>query len=492
MLAVLGLALFLRLYQFELTGWVPDSYDRLYDARTLLSGNAPQSLIYPPGASLILVPFFAVLPETLATMQVATITSALVLVMVAHRWMLDLTGDRRAALLIGLVAAACPAFVFSSRDALYDTQNLLLIELSLMYAGRVRTMPLGGLVLYGMLLALLLNLRPNNVLVLPAIGLIYLATEDLSGLRSVIKAATNPRVLLVGAITFTLCAAMVVFANWTSNSASAPVTFEPFPENLAYYAYSLSYGAVGLLFVVPAAIIGARHMWRAKRNHVVAIVYLIAVWPLSYAPFDFTSFRYILPALFLMFFLAAVGFSTLLAQANDGMPGRRWLARYTALSLILLAAVFSIGSAQLIIDWPQTVRESDEGLASEFRPSVRAIQDGSLLVSAVSRPFRDSAPHLQFYDLIDSTLGTGSSQEGADAMAAAMEHTLATGGKVYYLHSHWEQGQDFRGTGEERYDLYWQRVVETFTVTQLQESASERLTGERWTLYEVAPRRTPD
>ncbi len=489
LLGIGWLALFLRLYRLEVMGWAPDTYERLFDAQAMLSGSAPDSVLYPPGASLLLVPFFAFLPDTLATMQAVTVAAGLLLVVVAHRWMLDLTGDRRAALLIGVVAAACPSFVFSSRDALYDTQNLLLIVLSLMYASRVRTMPLASLALYGLLVALLLNVRPNNVLVLPAIALIYLETEDIRRLGDVMKAVTKPRVLIVGAVTFALCAGMVVFANWTSNSSSAPFTFEPFLENLTYYAYSLSFGAIGLVLVVPAAVVGARHLWRSKRHHVVAIMYLIAVWPLSYAPFDFTSFRYILPALFLMFFLAAIGFSTLLTQLDRRIPSKRWLSRYAALSLVLLGAFFTAGSVKMLIDWPQTVRESDHGLATEFHPAVRAMDGGSLLVSAVSRPLRQSASHLQFYDLVDSTLAHGSSEDGAGAMAAAMEHTLVNGGRVYYLYSHWEQGEDFRGTGEERYDLYWRRVIESYSVTPLQESESERLTGERWTLYEVSAKR---
>ena len=126
-LSLMALALFLRIYRLEELGWVPDTYERLFDAQRLASGELPASDIYPPGASVVMAPFFLIFSDSLATMQAVIIASSVALVGISYAWMLRVTGDRRAAVLIGVVAAALPIFISFSRDALFDMINLPLI-----------------------------------------------------------------------------------------------------------------------------------------------------------------------------------------------------------------------------------------------------------------------------------------------------------------------------------------------------------------------------
>src|SRR5688572_6960499 len=149
-----------------MVAWVPDSYDRLADAGRLASGRLPESTIYPPGVSVIMAPFFAVLPDSLWTMQAVIAGSGVALVLVSYRWIHTLTGERLAGLLAAGGVALSPAFVYASRDGLYDIPNVLLIAVAMWQADSLRRMPIWALLLYGLMLAVLVNVRPNSILVL--------------------------------------------------------------------------------------------------------------------------------------------------------------------------------------------------------------------------------------------------------------------------------------------------------------------------------------
>ena len=58
-------ALALRALNHQVMGWSPDTYDRLFDARAIVSGELPSSPVYPPGAAVLIAPLFAFLPDTL-------------------------------------------------------------------------------------------------------------------------------------------------------------------------------------------------------------------------------------------------------------------------------------------------------------------------------------------------------------------------------------------------------------------------------------------
>jgi hypothetical protein len=266
-----------------------------------------------------------------------------------------------------------------------------------------------------------------------------------------------------------------------------PLTLNPALENLAYYAYVLSYRAIGLVFVLPLTMIGGRLLWRSRPWHAAAVLYLIAVWPLIYAPFDFTSSRYMLPSLFFVLCLACIGGSALLGGLHN-FRARVLLSRYAAVAIAIVGLSFAVGSAGVLASWPETVAESDEGLAAEFRPALREAGEGSLVVSAVTRALRQDAPGLVYFDLIDATLERGLKDPDVTGMREAIDAHLAEAKEVYYLHSHWEQGSDFTGTGEEGYNLYWDAVVHHYNVEPVLAGERKRLTGEFWTLYELHPR----
>ena len=491
LLGVLGLALFLRVYALEMAAWVPDSYDRLADAGRLASGRLPESTIYPPGVSVMMAPFFAVLPDSLWTMQAVIAGSGVALVLVTYRWIHTLTGERLAALLAAGGVALAPSFVFASRDGLYDMPNVLLIASAMWLAGGMRRMPVWALISYGVMLAVLLNVRPNNVLMLPALALIFAATDRVTSVRDVVAILLSRPVLIVGATGALGCVIFVVMGNWIGTSASAPVTLGPAPENLVYYLYVLSFRAAGLLFIVPLALVGAASLWRSKPRHTAAILYVIAIWPVLYAPFDFTSSRYMLPPMFLMLCLAAIGGASLLSRTKAREGEAHWPVRYAMLATLIIGMIFTAGSALVVANWSETSARSDEGLAQEFRPALDDLPAGSLMVSAVARAFHHTTPELGYFDLIDSTLMTGSSASGVDGMMSAISEQLSEGGRVFYLHSHWEQGQDFHGDGQGQFVKYWEAVTGQFEVIAIKESAEQRFTGQRWTLYEVTVRPGP-
>ncbi len=64
-LGIMAVALFLRVYRLEELGWVPDTYERLFDAQRLASGEFPASEIYLPGVSVVLAPFFLIFSDSL-------------------------------------------------------------------------------------------------------------------------------------------------------------------------------------------------------------------------------------------------------------------------------------------------------------------------------------------------------------------------------------------------------------------------------------------
>src|SRR5687767_9624011 len=93
-LVLLALGLFLRLYNFEVVAWIPDSYDRLADATRLANGQLPQSRLYPPAISLLMAPLFTVLPNSFETMQILIIACGVGLILLAYIAALKLTADK--------------------------------------------------------------------------------------------------------------------------------------------------------------------------------------------------------------------------------------------------------------------------------------------------------------------------------------------------------------------------------------------------------------
>jgi hypothetical protein len=240
--------------------------------------------------------------------------------------------------------------------------------------------------------------------------------------------------------------------------------------------------------MAPFALLGVRRVWREKPYNVLAIGYLLALWPLLYAPFDFTSDRYMLQSQLLLFCLAAIGVSGVLAGAGAGDARPSWLSRYALLSGAAIVLVLVGGSALLLKNWSQSVAESDEGLAAEFKPAVSELREGSLLVSSVSLVFQDGAPQLDHLDLVSTAMRGGGTENTVDDLLGAIDAHFGEGHRVYYLYSHWEQGSDFTLKGKLGYAKYWDAVTATYETLPLLQGTQVRVTGHTWTLYEVKAR----
>jgi hypothetical protein len=483
------LALLLRLYRLEELGTVPDTYERLFDARRIAHGEFPSSIIYPPGFSVVIALLFLIFPDSLSTMQVFIVASGVALVLVSYAWVFRLTGDRLAATLLAVVMAACPVFVFASRDAFFDVPNVLLIVCLLYFLPTLRNRGLLAFVLYGVLLAILVNFRVTSAALLPALLLLWLGVNQTElNLQSIRKTFVSARLLGMCATFAMLCAMSVLLGEWFGSAESVPITLKHFIENLGFYYWQIAYAPLGLIFVIPFAMVGLVRLWRINRIHCLAFCYLIVVWPAAHAPFDFANYRYMLPVLLVVFLLAAVGVSGLLKRTPN-VRFSKWKPVLVSWSLAIIALHFAIGTGYVLADWPKRLPQTDEGLAQQFRPAVSEFEPGSLFVSAVARAFRDDTDSIDELDLIDHHLKWGTDESSLRRLTSAIADHLAAGGKVYYLYSHWEGGHDFLGRdGDQHYVRFFEEINREFQLTWLQRSTSERAGINPWILFEVSYR----
>ncbi len=207
--AIFGFGLFLRLYRLDgFTTYYPDSYSQLRAVENLLSAEFPLSYLYPPGVALFLAPFFAVLPNTLATLQVAVASAGMALIVVSYAASRATTGDGRAALFFAAAVAIGATFVFYSRVALFDVINTLLITLSLLLAPAVARRGPTALLPYGVLVFATVTVRFTNLIILPALllGSLAAGTQPLS-FRVVLDQLRSKATLTVGAVVAALYAA---------------------------------------------------------------------------------------------------------------------------------------------------------------------------------------------------------------------------------------------------------------------------------------------
>lgn len=488
-LSLMALALFLRIYRLEELGWVPDTYERLFDAQRLASGELPASDIYPPGASVVMAPFFLIFSDSLATMQAVIIASSVALVGISYAWMLRVTGDRRAAVLIGVVAAALPIFISFSRDALFDMINLPLIAGLLFLAPLMRNRSLLAFAGYGALLALLVNIRPTSGVLIPALLMLWLNAQG-TGLnrRELFGALFSPPLLVTAASFAGLCLASVLFGSWFDGAGNAPLNLDGFVWNAASYYYGTTYG-IFAVFVVPLALMGLAHLWRSNHIYTWVFAYIIVIWPLVHAPFDFATNRYMLPVLLVVFFLVAIGASSLLKGVGTARNPGRLKTAFAIWGLSMLAVQFAVGSSFLLAEWHNRTTLNDAGLAREFSPAVKEMEADSLVVTAVARAFWDTNSSISYVDLIDHHLAWGTDDDSLFLLTSAIEGKLAEGDRVYYLFSHWEAGHDFLGyDGKQNYDRFYDAINSQFSLTQIQHSIGLRVGLNPWILYEVGTR----
>jgi hypothetical protein len=246
----------------------------------------------------------------------------------------------------------------------------------------------------------------------------------------------------------------------------------------------LTAGIFGLLFIVPFAFIGLVHFWCSNRLYFYVLTYVIAIWPLAHAPFDFANYRYILPPLLLVFLLAAVGASSLLRGLRQS--GSKWRAGFVYWCLAVIVLAFMIGSGSVLNDSPNRVAETDQGIAREFQPAVEAFEDQSLLVSAVTGPFRAVYQNISYLELVDHHKTWGTDEESLTVLTDTIRKALAAGHPVYYLYSHWEAGHDFLGNhGKENYARFFEAINGEFALVFMQQSEGKRAGLHPWTLYRV-------
>jgi len=382
--------------------------------------------------------------------------------------------------------AVFPPLVVHARGGQYDIHSLLLTMLALLFAPSLRKAPWWGLVAYGVLLAVLVNVRPNNIVLVPALACLYVSSADAFRLRDILRLVWHPSVFVVGAVAGSLCIASLMLGEWGQSSAGAPFTTDRLLINLTAYVY-IGAGRAAGVFMVPFAVIGARRLWRTRPYHLAAMAYVLVVWPLIFAPFDFISDRYMLPSQVLVIGLAAAGLSEVLWRARDG-SGSTWTLKFARVAVLLLVVSFSLTSAVAVKSWPDRVAESDEGMGREFKPTLAGLDSGSMLVSAVSLVFQEDAPHLRHYNLVYSAMRGGGTEATVDDMLAAIDAEIADGRRVYYLYSHWEQGSDFTMKGKLGYVRYWDAVTQDYLVETVLVGKTVRVTDHTWTLYELKPK----
>lgn len=486
-IALILLALFVRVYRLELLGWVPDTYDRVVDARGVSEGRFPQSRLYLPGMSLLLAPLAAVFPNSLSAVQALVIVSGASMVPVGYISALNVTHDRRTALLFGFTMAMLPAYVHFSRDGLFDMINTLLIVISVLVVPQITRQNLFLCALYALLLAVIVNIRATNVFLLPVLILYHAAVIGVvRHPRRVLSSLTSPQCITIAIILMLAGALSVILGNWTTNAAGVPVTLRTFIHNFATYQSKLVYGSVGSFCVVPLAFAGARRLHRLNSPLLIAGLAIIIVWPLAHAPLSFASARYMLPPLFFVFLLVTLGPAEVLSFASK--IGNKWrppVLAYLVLAVGLLGFIFLVGTGLIIGNWHNRAAESDEGLFREFRPVVRNLGQRSLVISAVSRGFTGSEGGIEFVDLIDLWLDHGRRPDGLPGLISLVEDYLAEGRQAYYLYSRFESGIDFQGGGRDHYDDYFEAINDKYQLTPVFRSSAKSLGEENWILYRI-------
>lgn len=488
-LVVTGLVvvtIFLRAYQLEPYAYVPDQYDRLADARLMLSGMPPESQIYPPGAALVLVLPIAVFSASLMTVQGVTATFGVALVPLSYLGVARLTGDRRAAVLLAGFSALSPLLILYSRAGYFDVVVTFLVALSVFLVPALRGRSLLAFAAYGFLLALLVNFRPSNAVLLPGVTLYWLALSG-AGQRpaNVLRELISTPLLTVAATFAAVCALSIVAGQWFGGGYSGLVSFDRYlPNLLDYLAYMTSHWLAVL--VVPPALYGALRLWRTNRPLLGAIAWILGAWPLAHAPFLFEDGRYMAPPLFFTMLLAAVGFSALLrAPGNQRGLGAKVVPVYAVMTLALLGLLFGVNAVLVPSGWHDRATESDAGLAEEVRPVVEGLGSDAVVVSSVTRALAEVKPHPEFFDLFDRSLANKDRQEGATANARAMREALDAGRDVYYLYSHMEADDARIGGVFEDHDVYFEVVSREFSLTEVYRTEALRNGRTPWVLYRV-------
>jgi hypothetical protein len=482
--ALLALALLVRVVNYAPHGWVPDTYEQLRASHRLVAGQFPLSRIYPPGVAVTMAPAFLVLPQSIGTMHLVNTMAALGLAGVLYVRVASDTGDRFAATLVALAAAAAPQFVFSSRSGLFDTVGTAWIVGAIMCVPLLRGRGIAAFAVYGAALCIAINVRATNAAFLPA-ALMYWFGETGVPARpaSMLRAAFAPGPIVAAGVMAGLTIVLTAIGGWAGQAAtSAPINFSTFGQHVAFYAVVEFGGAPAVLAILPLAIAGGVSLWRRNRPLVVVAAYMLVAWPLVYSPLPFSSQRYMLPALAFALLLAAHGVSAAVRSARNMRPSPARAVRIAAVGAALVVGLFYAGGTAVVIyEWPQTAATSDEGAFVEMRPFVAELSAGSLLVSPATRGLSSGNRDIEYLDLIDYSLNHGNGAASVESVMAQMQRALDGGRPVFYMHSRVEATGDSFPAGGPGYEAYFAGIARRFTVRVRYEAAVEH-----YTLYEVS------
>lgn len=455
--AIMAGALFLRLYRLEgAITYYPDSYAQLGAIEHALSGTFPFVVLYPPGVALFLSPVFALLPDTLATMQAAILATGVGLVVLAYLGGLWTTNDRRAAVLFTGAVAFSATFVFYSRVALFDVINTFLIALSLFLAPLVVRRGLPALLAYALLVFVTITIRYTNPMILPALFLASLdAGHQPLSARRIIDHLRSRSVLVVGSVVGALSVAYFALSfealSRFGNSESGDIfEFTTYLSRVGQYARAslIGYGdefrwsdGITAAGVLAFAGIGARRLWQTNRTLMLPIAVLILLWCPVHAVYNGFWDRYAMPAFFFVLLLATFGVSISLTWWRSlQLPWQR-----VAASGLLALAVTSFAAQQLaqdaafLVRWPEEVDDSREYAYADVRDFLRGL-DGStaVLLSSQAMAVDTANPELETYDLFLHSTRYGINDRSLARLLAYVREQQAVGKAVYYHYTEFE------------------------------------------------------
>ncbi|MEX2159197.1 MAG: hypothetical protein WEB04_07320 [Dehalococcoidia bacterium] len=488
--AIAATALVLRLYHLvSYVAFYPDSYGQLRAAENLASLQFPISYYYPPGIALFLAPFFAVLPDSLLTMQIAILAAGLALVGVAYAWGVAATGDRRAALIYAFAVAIGATFVFHSRIALFEVINTLLIASSLWLApAAVRRGP-AAWVGYGVLAFAMVTARYTNVIVLPALVLAAMGgSAQRPSWRQAIAIARSPAALVAGLVVLALGAVYIGTAHenltrFTSSENASIVGFDGYGARLLYYTqaslngYSADLGftesvAAGVLLAL--ALVGAQRLWRSNPSLLVAIVYLAAVWGPVHALYEGAYLpwipRYATAVYFILLLPASIG----LSAALDGWQrlDRPWqrvpAAGFLALSVTLVASAQLSQDLTFFSQLYDSPAARTEASFAEIRRALRETDgENALLISSQILAVDRANPEMDGFDLARHSSSYGINDDSVRRFVAYVDEQLAKGRTVYYYYTPYEAAQSKLHRYELGFDAYFSGLQEHFSLVEL-------------------------
>jgi hypothetical protein len=157
----------------------------------------------------------------------------------------------------------------------------------------------------------------------------------------------------------------------------------------------------------------------------------------------------------------------------------------------VLALLLVVPSLMLLADWDRISARSEEGMMQDLRPYMARMNDDTTVITVMARGLLEGNQRIEYIDLIDFNLDHGNGAEAKAAMADAVRQHLAEGREVYYLYTHWEDGQDFEGDGRRGFIAYYEAVRDNFDLQIIERQEINDWRPHPWTLYKVTAKNAP-